>query len=128
MAVIYSIKDGLLTLVLDGAYPALDVPERFLEALADPACPRPVALLVDVSRSESLATRSVAEIRMISEFLGPYAERIRGRCAVLAPADVQFGLCQMGSVYCENVGVTAAVFRTSEEALAWLNATSAPRP
>ena len=73
-----------------------------------------------VRRSESLATAPAAEIRRVSEFLGPHAERIGGRCALVASSDVHFGLCQMGAVHCEGVGITARVFRTTEEALVWL--------
>ena len=51
-----------------------------------------------------LATRPAEEIRMVAEFLGPYAARIGGRCAVIAPASVQFGLTQMGAVHAERVG------------------------
>ncbi len=110
-----------------GVYEPPDVVSRFLEALADPACPTPVALLIDVSRSDSLATRPAAEIRRTAEFLGPHADRIGGRVAVVAPANVHCGLSQMGAVYSEGAGIAARVFRTSTEALAWLKATPAPR-
>lgn len=122
MGVTYTIEAGVLRMELAGVYPATEVPARFLEALADPACPRPVALLVDVTRSQSLATRPASDIRMISEFLGPHAARIGGRCAVVAATDVQFGLGQMGAVHSGRVGVTARVFRSADEALAWLRA------
>lgn len=90
----YSIRDGALTTEFAGVFEAQDVVSRFLAALADPACPTPVALLIDISCSDSLATRPAAEIRMIAEFLGPYAERIGGRAAVVAPSDVHFGLAR----------------------------------
>lgn len=125
MGVEYRIADGVLTMTFEGIYEPRDVVNRFLEAMSDPACPRPVALLVDVSRSESLATRPAMEIRSVAEFLGPYADRIGGRCAVVAPSDVHFGLSQMGSVHTERVGVTSRVFRTRDEALAWLRAPAA---
>jgi hypothetical protein len=127
MAVQYSIREGVLTMELAGTYEPKDVVSRFLEAIAEPDCPRPAMLLVDVSRSESLATRSAADIRMVAEFLGPYAERVGGRCAVVAPSDVQFGLSQMGAVYSQGVGVSAQVFRTREDALAWLKSSPVPR-
>jgi hypothetical protein len=92
MAVQYSIREGVLTMEFIGIYEAQDVVRQFLEAMKDPTCPRPVALLIDVSRSESLATRPAGEIRMVAEFIGPYADRIGGRVAVVAPADVHYGL------------------------------------
>ena len=73
-----------------------------------------------VPRSESLATAPASNIRMVSEFLGPHADCIGGRLAVVASSNVHFGLSQMGAVHCEGVGVTARVFRTADEALAWL--------
>ena len=120
MAVQYSIREGVLAMEFIGIYESRDVIRRFLDAMSDPTCPNPVALLVDVSRSESLATRPAAEIRMVAEFLGPYADRIGGRVAVVAPSDVHYGLSQMGAVHSEGVGVAARVFRSKDEALEWL--------
>lgn len=127
MAVEYQIKDGVLMMSFAGVYAPEEVTERFLAAMKDPACPTPVAMLVDVSRSDALATRPAVEIKRVAEFLGPYADRIGGRCAVVAPADVQFGLSQMGSVHTERVGVTSRVFRSREDALAWLKSAPASR-
>lgn len=116
----YSIRQDVVTMEFVGVYEPKDVTRSFLEALADPTFPAPAALLIDVSRSESLASRPAAEIRMVAEFLGPYADRIGGRVAVVAPSDVHFGLSQMGAVYSERVGVAAKVFRTTVDALVWL--------
>jgi hypothetical protein len=127
MAVQCSVHEGVITMEFVGIYEPRDVIDRFLGALSDPACPTPALLLMDVSRSDSLATRPAADIRKVAEFLGPYAERIGGRCAVVAPTDAHFGLSQMGAVHSEGVGVTARVFRTTEEALGWLKGTSAPQ-
>jgi hypothetical protein len=127
MGVEYQIQDGVLMMTFAGTYQPEDVTERFLAAIADPACPRPVGLLIDVTRSEVLAERPSSEIKRVAEFLGPYADRIGGRCAVVAPSDVQFGLSQMGSVHTERVGVTARAFRGRDEALAWLKGLSASR-
>jgi len=125
MSVTYSIQDGILTMELAGTYLSADVIRQFLKALNDPKCPPRVALLVDVTRSESLAKRPTDEIRMVAEFLGSYAERIAGRCAVVAAPDVHYGLSQMGSVFSEAVGVTTRVFRTTSEAIDWLTTTPA---
>jgi len=120
MAVTYSIDDGVVTMELAGTYESTDIVRQFLAALKDPKCPPHVALLADVSRSDSLASRPTDEIRAVAEFLGPYADRIGGRCAVVASPDVQFGLSQMGSVYSEGVGIATRVFRTRSDALEWL--------
>lgn len=120
MAVSYAIEGGLLRLTFEGKYAPEDIIREFLAGLADPACPNPVPLLVDVTRSESLATRVPQEIRHVAEYLGPYAGRIGGRCAVVANKDLYFGLSRMGSVYSEGVGVKASVFRDVPAALEWL--------
>lgn len=120
MAVSYSLKGSLLQLDLAGTYAPEDVARQFLAGIADPACPNPVALLVDVRRSESLASRSPSQIRYVAEFLGPYAKRIGGKCAVVAVEDIHFGFGRMGSVYSENVGVEAAIFRDEGAAKEWL--------
>jgi hypothetical protein len=128
VAVSYAIDKNLLKLTLEGEYVPEDIVREFMAAMDDPECPRPVALLVDVSRSGSLATRSVEDIRRVAERLGDYKERVGGRCAVLAASDVNFGLSRLGSVYSEGVGVSTSVFRDLPEALAWLGVTRPPTP
>ena len=103
-----------------GQYEVTEVPQAFLAGLADPACPRPVALLLDVRESDMVATRRPDQVREVAEFLAPHAGRIGGRCAVLVSRDSHFGMARMGAVYAEHVGVEVNVFRSEEEALAWL--------
>jgi|SRR5216117_2370091 len=124
MPVTYSLEGILLKLNLEGQYESEDILSQFLAGLADPKCPGEVALLLDVTRSESLETRTPQEVRVVAEHLGPYRERIRGRCAVVAARDVHFGLSSMGIVYSESVGVEAAVFRDTRSALEWLRVPS----
>ena len=121
MAVTYSCVGDVLELELEGAYEPAEILRQFQAALADPNCPPRVTLLIDVSRSEVLARRPMHEIARIAIQLGPYAERIGGRCAVFAPSDVTFGLAQMGSVAADTVGVDARVFRSRQSALDWLH-------
>jgi hypothetical protein len=120
MPVTYSIRSNLLLIVASGDYDAAEPPRTLLAALEDPACPPRVALLVDVRESRSLASRSMEEIRRIAEFVGPHAERIGGRCAVVTSSDLQFGLGRMGAAHAEGVGVNAAIFRDVAPALEWL--------
>ena len=120
MPVTYSIHGNLLKLEFIGRNAPDDVIKTFESAMKDPACPNPAALLVDVSRSESLATVPVPEIRRVAEHLGPFSGRIGGRAAVVASSDVHFGLSRLGSVYSEGVGVEVQVFRDVESAAAWL--------
>ena len=98
MPVTYSISSNVLLITAAGEYEPHDLPRTFLAALNDPACPGHVALLLDVRPSSMLATRSMDDIRAIGQFLGPYTERIGGRCAVVTGTEVQYGLGRMGSI------------------------------
>jgi hypothetical protein len=122
MPVSYSISSNLLVMTASGEYEARDLPRTFLAALNDPACPNPVALLLDVRESSALATRSVDDIRAIGQFLGPYRDRIGGRTAVVTGSEAQYGVGRMGSIFTEAVGVEAHIFRDMESAIEWLNA------
>jgi hypothetical protein len=84
--------------------------------------------MLDVRESDVLAERDPKQIRLVAEFLKPYAERIGRRCAIVAASDIHFGLSRMGAVFCESIGVDAQVFRTPEEALAWLRPRSGESP
>ena len=121
MPVTYSWDGPLLRLTLAGTYEPEDIVRQFQAALADPRAVEKAALLVDLARSESIGTRSPGQIRFVAQALEPHTARIRGRCAIVAPEDVQFGLGRMGSVYSESVGVETEVFRTEDEALTWLD-------
>jgi hypothetical protein len=120
MPVRYEIQDAVLRMILEGEYEPEDIQRTFLAALADPECPKRIALLVDVRRSEVLAKRSPGEIQTVAQALGKYSDRIGGRCAVLTGDELQFGLTRMGSAYSGGVGIDAQVFRDPDAALSWL--------
>lgn len=120
MPVTWSLDEDLLELSLVGRYEPTDIIDAFLTALADRRCPEQVHLLLDTTKSESLKERSPRELRHVAQYLGPYRKRIRGRCAVVAETDLQFGLSRMGSAYSDSVGVDARVFRSRAEALDWV--------
>ncbi len=120
MAVTYRIDNDLLILDCEGEYPREDVERVFVRAMKDAATPQRVHLLLDVTGSRSLSGRSSNEIRRTAMALGPCAERLGGRAAVLATSDVHYGLCRMGAVYSEAKGVRVQVFKERTEALAWL--------
>jgi hypothetical protein len=122
--VAYTIQGNLLKLDFVGQYEPDDIIRQFLDGLKDPRCPDTVALLLDVTRSEVLATRSADEIGRVAQFLGPYANRIRGQCALVASTDVHYGLSRMGAVFSEGVGVETRPFRNLDAALQWLGVPS----
>jgi hypothetical protein len=120
MPVTYAIQGKFIKMELVGQYQPDDVIKTFEKAMSDPKCPNPAALLVDVRRSETLASAPVPEIRRVAEYIGPFSARVGGRVAVVASSDIHFGLSRLGSVYSEGVGVEAQVFRDVESAAAWL--------
>ena len=116
----YRLIDDVVQISLVGKNSPDDVIQTFHEALDNPATPTPFFLLVDVRESTSLATQPTSEIIRVAEHLGPYKDRV-ARCAVLATANVHFGLSRLGAVYSETAGVMTSVFRDRDEALAWLH-------
>lgn len=120
MPVLHGWEGTLLKMSFVGTYEPDDIIREFETALTEAPPSERIALLVDTTRSEILGTRSPSQIRHVAQALAPYAERIGGRCAVVATEDIHFGLSRMGSVYSESVGVETEVFRTEDEALAWL--------
>jgi len=120
MPVVHAWEGTLLRMSFVGTYEPDDIIRQLEEALTEAPPLEKIALLVDTTRSEVLGTRSPGQIRHVAQALAPYAERIGGRCAIVAREDIHFGLSRMGSVYSESVGVETEVFRTEDEALAWL--------
>lgn len=121
MPVTYQIDGDVVELAFEGDIPLEDIFGTFHRMLEDPACPEKFRILLDVRKSASLATRPTEEIIKVAEYVGPYKDRVI-RCAVVAAADVHYGLGRMGAVYSEAKGVMTSVFRDHEEALIWLRA------
>jgi hypothetical protein len=120
MSVVCTWSGTLLRMNIVGTNAPLEIIRAFETALARPEAAERFSFLVDVSRSESIKSRSPEEIRLVAEALGPYADRIGGRCAVVATEGVRFGLSRMGSVFSGGVGVDAQVFLDEAAALTWL--------
>jgi hypothetical protein len=120
MPVTHRLNGALLRMDFVGTYEPEDILREFVTALAEVPGAEKVALLVDTTKSDVLGSRTPGQIRLVAQALAPYSERIGGRCAVVATEDIHFGLSRMGSVYSESVGVETEVFRTEDDALAWL--------
>jgi hypothetical protein len=106
----------------EGLYPSDAIIEAFEEALADPAFPpKNARLLLNVNRSESLADRSVEDLRRVAEYFAHRADRVGRRCAIVAESAVHFGLMRMAVVFAEMYDAEARVFKKEDEAVLWLN-------
>jgi hypothetical protein len=122
MAVSYRFVENILRLDLVGVYPPDDIFNAFDRALEDPRFPpKSARFLIDVTRSESLADRSVDDLRRIAEYFASRSGRLGRRCAILAESAVHFGLMRMAVVFAEMSNVEARVFKVEDEALLWLN-------
>ena len=121
MPVDYSFDGKLFRMIFVGSYTTQELRNAFETALKDPAFPEDARFLMDVTQSDSLASRPAEEIQDVADFLGPRASRVGNRCAIYAPRPVQYGMMRMAQVFGETHGVETVVFSDQEEALEWLD-------
>lgn len=76
-------------------------------------------LLVLFDLRQSLEHRSTEEVAGIADLVKPYVSGT-AKIALLAEADLYFGLSRIFSVYVEDVKIAARVFREYDQALSWL--------
>ncbi|HEX8848949.1 MAG TPA: hypothetical protein VF761_05420 [Gemmatimonadaceae bacterium] len=119
MPVTYEFVGDVLVISASGVYPADDVTRAFGRALADPARPVIRALLYDVRDSEVVGTRSTPEVRAAVAFFRDLGPRVGNRVALLATADVGYGVMRMVAGWADAAGIEAAVFRNHGDAIAW---------
>jgi hypothetical protein len=122
MPVTVGFQGNVLRIQCVGEYEPEEVTKGFLGAIEDSSCPKRLSLLLDLTESLSLQRRTPDEIRYVAEFLGPYAERLSGRCAVVVGTTLAYGFSRLGSVYTERIGIESEIFREADSALAWLGA------
>jgi hypothetical protein len=120
MGVTYEFKSNLFVMTLDGVCPMDELFDTFDRALEDSAFPENARFLMDVSASESLADRTVEELRQVVDHFSARAERIGNRCALVAQSPVLFGMMRMAMVFSEMHGVNTSVFKSVDEAADWL--------
>lgn len=111
---------GIVIIDLVGTYSMDDLRHTILNALADSSRPSDSPLLIDLSKSESIAGRSTEEVKSMAQFIGTLGRQFNHRVAMVAPTDLSYGLMRMGSVGAEERGVMADVFRNFSEARGWL--------
>ena len=120
MPATYLIRDGLVVLLLEGEYKPDDIRSCVATALEDPELPEDARVLMDVTRSTALERRSPADVRSIAGYLARLSPRFGSRIGIAAGSEVHYGLMRMAEVYSETGGMTARVFRSVDEAAAWL--------
>lgn len=106
---------GIFTTVGDVDYgEGIDVLTHGLQSIqsADP-------LLVLFDLRQSREHRSAEEVSSIADIVKPYVSGT-AKIALLAEADIYFGLSRIFSAYVEDTRITAQVFRDYDQALSWL--------
>ena len=114
-------RDGrLAVIVITGTPGPDDVLAALLELLEDPRHTPGMIELWDY-RESSLVNFNSDSLKILATKVGPYLERAAARVALVAGSDVDFGVLRMWEVYAEDGAPrTRRVFRTMDEAYAWL--------
>jgi hypothetical protein len=121
MSVSYAFFGNVLRMDLEGVYPPEDVVESFRRALNDPEFPENARLLIDVTRSQSLADRHAEELKGVVDAFASVIQQVGNRCAILAQSDVHYGLMRMAGAFADLHDAEARVFKSEDEAIRWLN-------
>jgi hypothetical protein len=98
---------------------------HFPELERDPDCPDRLDVLLDLSDLASLPQSD--QLRAVSHEI----DRVRGRvrfdaCAIVASKDAVFGIARVFEVFAEEGFRVTRVFRTVDEAEAWLASQQSP--
>ena len=112
----YAIEDGVVTLVFQGTVTADDIVALRERYLADPAFRPGMGTLVDLRRAAMGALTS-SDLRRIGEHgRAVAARRGRYRSAIVAPADIDYGLMRVYEAFGAREDHDVQVFRTMKEA------------
>jgi len=120
MPVNFEFAEGIIALRMVDLYVPEDIRNALLQGLADPGTLRPIGLLFDVSRSQSLRRRSAADVVAMGYFLAQHADSFSRRVALVGFDDFPFAMMRMGHITLEREGIRSEVFREEANAREWL--------
>jgi hypothetical protein len=120
MPVTFRFDSNIVVIEMVGDYSLDDVRTTILNSLADSKCPSTPFILVNLSESRSIYTRSPDDVKTMAYSLASLAERFNNRIALVAPNDFPYGLMRMGSVFSTDSGFEPEVFRNYADARKWL--------
>jgi hypothetical protein len=98
-----------------------EVLEHFRVLEQDPECPDRVDVLLDLSEQTSIPKRQNLE-DITGAIIGIQSRVQFGTCAIVAHTDALFGMLRMFQVFTEQYFTRSYVFRTKNDAEAWLAA------
>jgi hypothetical protein len=116
----FEVNDGVIALRMVGTYSTADLRAAVLDAISEVEPSDAIGMTFDVSRSESLKTRSAEEVKAMGYFLASHSQRFGRRIALIASGDFTFGMMRLGSATLDQEGVTNRVFRCENEGREWL--------
>ena len=126
MPVRYTFSGNLFRVNLEGSYTPDEIMQAFMDALDDPLFPEDARFLLDVRKSSELSERSYNDIKTVAQFFAAHADRVSGRCAIVADKEVHYGLSRMGATFAEIKGARIEVFRDINEAILWIGGDTGP--
>lgn len=111
------------TFVLDatGIVTFAEVSAAFAEILADPRLVKNTTILA-VNRSSVTTAPSYSELRALVEELKPVLARSSGTMVIAAESLFIYGVVRMFATLAELVGIGVQIFRTEDDARAWIRA------
>jgi hypothetical protein len=124
VSVSYRIDGDVVTIYAIGAHAIQDVRDAWLAAEVDADFPKPasrVRLCVDARDSESMAKRSIAELRGNARW---FEQRTQGTSRIVAfitKPGLQYGFARMMATWVELKGYRTFVTTDPKQAAAWLN-------
>ena len=120
MPVVHRFDSNIVVIELIDEYSIKEFRATVIKSFEDPHCPQNPVLLIDLSKSRSIQTRSSASINSMASFIASYAKRFNNRFAIVTPDDLTFGLMRMSSIQADSFGIDLHILRTFDEARKWL--------
>ena len=123
MPVSYCIEGDIVIIRPVGANSTVELRATWLAAERDPEFPPPPhqRVCVDVRESESLAKRSIDDMRQTADWFIERAAQSPDRvCAFVTRPGVQYGLMRMLSIWLELKGFRSHVTTDADDAIHWL--------
>jgi len=118
MPVFSRLRDGVLTLTVDGDYTANELRRVGFSAFEADNAPTKVPVLLDLSGAAGLSNKSPTELADTGAFFGAYRDRLTGLAVVAAPAVAS--LFDAQSDFASEAGVAVEVCGSHADANAWL--------
>ncbi len=120
MPITFRFESNIVVIAMEGDYSVEEIYNTAQQVLAHPQIPASPKLLLDLRHSASIAKRSSESVNRVARFFGSISARFSNKIALVAANDLQYGLMRMGSAGAESRGVKSEVFRTLDDAQAWL--------